>query len=519
MVRRVLVTVTAIMVLLGGLVLPTATATTWSSISITSAVHPAKVMAFDQGPPSQPTAMPGDEVVLAGSVTRSSGRVVLLQRLVAGVWREVDRSPVTGSSWRFSTVDGAPARSSYRALALRTRTAGGATSATRAVTVVRPTLSVSTATTVETGRVATFTGTAAPARRGRPVQLWELRGPRWVVVADTTQSSVGTFTMRQLAASPGQHTYRAVTLAGNGRFDVRSRSRDLTTVRPSTPGARSVYLADVTPVAVNYTGPRQVQTVAVGGHLYVKSIKSLDHRLTWQLGDGFQSLATALVMQTPATSDPLLNRNGPRLVEVRVDAALRLRRFIKPGQVVPLSLDLRGKHTLDIASYDRGDGDADFGGALTLITPVVTTVPRTERGVDTSTALSELRPAARTGPVSTNRVLGHLTSTLYGGSFTVSSGPSPMTVVGTVDYDLGGSFTTLTGVPLIYGEAFAGTTGRVHVYGDGVLLATLEGAFEERAAAVDVTGVHRLRVELVTDPTPDMWIYPWGVGLADPRLG
>jgi uncharacterized membrane protein len=134
------------------------------------------------------------------------------------------------------------------------------------------------------------------------------------------------------------------------------------------------------------------------------------------------------------------------------------------------------------------------------------------------TALSELHPTARTGPVVDNVVLGSLNTILFGGSLTVSSGPSPRTVVGTFDCNLAGAYTTLTGLPLIYGEASNQTTGRIRAYGDGALLATLEGTFAELASTVDVTGVKQLRVELVTDPTPEMWIFPWGVGLADPRL-
>jgi len=521
MVRRVLLALTAIAMLQVGLVLPAATAATRSSITISSHVYLYRPPSATKGPTSRPTAMPGEEVVLSGSVT-ASGRVVVLQRLVAGSWREVARRLVTGVSWRFSTIAGVPARYAYRALALRTRTAGGVTSATRVVTVVKPTVAASVPTRVGAGRLVRFTGTASPARPGRTAQLWELRGPRWVAVADALQSSTGTFTFGQIAAPIGRHTYRVVTEDGDGRFDVRSPSRDVTTVRAATTGARSVYLADVTPIAVVYIAPRQVHTAPVDGRSYPKSISSVDRRLTWQLGDGMQSLSTGLVMQAPMTSDPLLNRNGPRLVEVRVDAVLRLRRFLKPGQVLPLTLDLRGKHTLSLTSYDRGPLDNGFGGAVVLATPVVSTAARTERGVDTNTALSELHPTARTGPVAADLVLGFLSNNLFGGSLAVFSGPSPTTVVGTFDYDLAGTYTSLTGVPLITGEGSAQTTGRVRLYGDGKLLSTFEGVLyrgvELGRATVDVTGVQRLRIELVADPTPDTWIYSWGVGLADPRL-
>ena len=519
MVKRVLVGVTALAVLMGGLVLPgSASAVTRSSISISAHVYLSGPPSFTQGPTSRPTAVPGEQVVVSGTVTRSSGRVVVLQRLVAGAWREVARRPVTGVSWRFSTVAGAPARYSYRALALRTRTAGGTTSATSVVTVVRPTVLVGAATTVQTGRVVTFTGTAAPTRPGHRVQLWELRGPRWVVVADTEQSPSGTFTFGQLAAPLGRHTYRVVTQAGNGRFDVRSRSRDVTTVRAPTPGAWSAYLAGVTPAGLTSTDTYRVQPATIAGHTYANSIVTVDYRPTWQLGAGAQSISTALALQPFRTTDPLPRYDGPRLVEVRVDAALRLRRFITPGQVVPLTLDVRGRHTLTLTSVDRGPLDLDFGAAVVLVSPVVSTVPRTERGVDTSTALSELRPVAMSGPVRTDQLVGSTTSRLFGGSLELDSPASPASLAATVDYDLNGSFTTLTGVAMITGEASAQTTGRIRVYGDGTLVATLEGDFDQRTDTVDVTGVRRLRLELVVDPTPQTWTFTWGIGFADPRL-
>lgn len=99
MVKRVLVGVTALAVLMGGLVLPgSASAVTRSSISISAHVYLSGPPSFTQGPTSRPTAVPGEQVVVSGTVTRSSGRVVVLQRLVAGAWREVARRPVTGVS-------------------------------------------------------------------------------------------------------------------------------------------------------------------------------------------------------------------------------------------------------------------------------------------------------------------------------------------------------------------------------------------------------------------------------------
>ena len=196
---------------------------------------------------------------------------------------------------------------------------------------------------------------------------------------------------------------------------------------------------------------------------------------------------------------------------------LRLRRFITPGQVVHLTLDLDGKHTLAIATYAGGDVTGT-GGALTLLTPVVSSVARPDRGVDTTTWLTELPPVARSGPATSVAVLGSPSTTLYGGSLVLVAEPSHKTLVGTVDYDLGGWYTMLTGVPRVTGADFSPPTGRIRLFGDGALLATVECTLGNALSTVDVTGVHRLRVELVVDPAPDTAFLPWGVGLADPRL-
>lgn len=521
MLRRALAALAALVALVGGLVLPStaATAATRSTISITSRVYVPRAPKYLEVATSLPTAIPGEHVVLSGSVTASSGRVVVLQRYVRGAWREVDRRTVSGSSWRFSTVALQPARYPYRAVALRTRTAGSATSATRVVVVVRPTVSLVAASTVEVGRLVTFTGRAVPARAGRLAQLWELRGPRWVAVADTTQSSTGTFALRQLAPSSGQHTYRVVTQAASGRFDVRSAGHVTTTVRASAAGTRSAYLGDVTPAGQFYERYR-VQSVVVGGHSYAKSVLTSAGRLTWQLGAGTRSISTALALQPLTAAPGAFPMTGPQLVEVRVGSALRLRRFMRVGQVVPLTLDVTAEHTLTVTSIDRGPLDNGAGAAVVLVTPVVSTAARGERGVDAGTALSELPVVARTGAVLTGQVLGSTDSTLYGGSLELDSSTLMPTRAGTVEYDLAGAYTHLTGVPLIALEGRAGvTTGRVRVYGDGTLLATLEAGAAGPAASVDVTGVRRLRVELVADPTPDSYgIFGWAVALADPRL-
>ena len=95
-----------------GLVLPTspeAMALTRSTIRIDS---------VDGFVAARATA-PGERVVFDGGVTRSTGRVVVLQRFSGGAWREVGRRAAR-NSWQIAVSAPAPGRYSYRAVAYRT---------------------------------------------------------------------------------------------------------------------------------------------------------------------------------------------------------------------------------------------------------------------------------------------------------------------------------------------------------------------------------------------------------------
>ena len=85
------------------------------------------------------------------------------------------------------------------------------------------------------------------------------------------------------------------------------------------------------------------------------------------------------------------NLPGPRLFEVRVDGVLRVRRFIAVGQAVPVTLDVRGKKAVSIASTPADPVEASD---VLLATPVVTSEVRPERGVDAGLPLSDVRLAA-----------------------------------------------------------------------------------------------------------------------------
>jgi hypothetical protein len=380
-------------------------------------------------------------------------------------------------------------------------------------------ITVTAPATVPAGGLVTLTGVARPVRPGNAVQVWELRGPRWVAVSTTQQASTGRFSVRVPAGTAGRHTYRAVSATAPGRYDVRSRELVVTTLRSSKPW--STYLADVTPVASDLfqmdptPAPLIVEPLRFGTTTYAKTLHTSYRRLSFALGGDARRVSTAIAL-LPFGRDGMLFQ-GSRMVEVRVDGVLRLRRSVLDGQTVPFSLDVRGARDLTV----RSEWNTERGAAsdLVIVTPVLTSVAAPERGVDAGTALSELRPVASSGGVRTKALVVN-GKALLGGSVTLSGG-SEAGLSGAVEYELGGAHRLLTGVAVVGGETIPELTGSVRVIGDGVLLATVPAtAAATTRVSVPVAGVQRLRLELVADAPPgDLgWIYSWYVGLADPRL-
>lgn len=512
-----------------GLVLPTlpATAATAATVGIGYRIAP------NDAPTAVPTAMPGEAVLFSGSITSTTSRVVVLQRYFAGAWREVGRA-TTSRRWVWGIVAPSPGRYSYRAVVLRTATSGPAYSRTVVLTVVRPLTHATAPATVEVGRLLTVTGFAVPARQFHRVQLWELRGSRWVPVAESVQSVRGTFSLRLRAGVRGQHTYRAVTRTSTGRwalreFGMRSPVVLTATVPASSPGVRATLLADTTPVGALVgqfkDGPLYATgTFAIGARLYPKSVRTASvsnsyyaPSFSYELGAGASTFGTAVAL-FPVRRGVLYR--GPRLVEISVDGVVRVRRFLKDGQAFPVTLDVRSKKVLTIRSWYAGPMDFTVGSDLLLATPVVTSEVRPERGAEPETLLTNLTPAAVFGRVLLNVVEGSVTRELIGGSMFLR-GPSTGSVTASVDYELGGRFTRLVGVPALEEEVVGGLHGSVRIYGDGALRATLAaGTFSTQRVPVDVTDVHRLRIELVAeaDPTDTPWPYQWVVMFGDPRL-
>ena len=65
-----------------------------------------------------------------------------------------------------------------------------------AAATIEPAITMRAPATVEAGRLLTVVGRARPPQLGAPVQLWELRGRRWVPIAQSAQAKDGTFTLR-----------------------------------------------------------------------------------------------------------------------------------------------------------------------------------------------------------------------------------------------------------------------------------------------------------------------------------
>ena len=502
-----------LMLALGLLVPPsTAVALTRSTSTISARIY------VDGTPTSLPAAMPGEQVVFSGSMSPPGARVVVLQVYVAGAWHEVARKTAS-SAWRFSVRAPAPGTRPYRVVLARTATALSVSSPMVRLSVVRPAISGTSVDRVEAGRLLTITGHATPARTGHVVRLWEQLGRSWVPVSDARQDAAGAFTLRIRAGALGRHVYREVTLDADNRFSTRSAPHVVTTLKPSTAGARSTFLADVTPLSA-LVGPAQGRpdytsaTVTLAGRQYVKSVRTPAYNFSYQLGADASSFATAIALAPAAAGAP----NTSRLVEVRVDRTVRVRRFLSSGQVLPIVLDVRLAKVVTIQSWDRGPLDLELGPDLVLGRPVVTSAMLAERNANQGSVLSDLRPSAVSAGMATGQVVGSYQTRLYGGSLTLSAS-NAVTATGGADYVLLGAFTRLSGFVGLTGETDPTLTGSIEVLGDGRLLAALPArAGTPKAISVDVAGVQKLHLKFIADLPRQSWGHTWYVTFGDPRV-
>jgi hypothetical protein len=396
-----------------------------------------------------------------------------------------------------------------------------------AAATAQPSITMRAPTSVEAGQLLTVTGVARPVRLAAPVQLWELRGSSWVPIAESGQAKNGSFAVRMRAGRLGRHVYRVATEDSRYRFSIRSAVAVVTTVRPSSSGVRSTRLAATTPLGA-YVGQRRdgepapygigtyriSGTPTVRGRAYPDSVRTISADFSYELG------AHAATFGAAVSLAPIQPYVGPRLVEIRVDDVVRVRRFVRDGQAFPVRIDVRGKRVVRIITESSGSLIEGPGSYVLLGTPVVTSRVLSERGVLTSTVLSNLRATAVSGPVRLNQVEGAIGRELLGGSINLA-GPQRGSATGSVSYDLRGKYRRLVGVPAIFGETHTILRGRVRLYGDGRLLADLPAPlWSYRRSQVDVTGVQRLRIDLsasLSDAT-QWWNYSWFVVWGDGRL-
>ncbi|HEX8497379.1 MAG TPA: hypothetical protein VF661_09310 [Actinomycetales bacterium] len=425
--------------------------------------------------------------------------------------------------------------------------------ATRAITVTAP-------STVRSGDVVTMSGRATPVRPGFTVSLWELRGKGWEPVAETTQSPTGTFVLRARADSVGRHSYRAVTTAlSRPRYDPRTKGpvRVVTTL-PSRPGAAVTYLGLTDPVGGvvdafgDYyvpgrsgsatTGPSTVGgTATLGRRAYPRSLRTTSRSITWSVGGDATTFSATLGLVAVRRGSTLFT--GTRVVEVVVDGITRVRRTMEAGEVLPVVIDLRGHRYVTVSAESRGWLPQPVAADLVVGTPMVSDTVRPERGVVVGQPLTNLyaemddapaaAPAEGSGPqplvdgwvepatVGSSSLRGRrFRHALFGGSLVAVPmvDDPPPGVVAQMRYPLNGRWTRLTGRPAYWpaGLSRTGLSGRVELYGDGRLLASLAAAVADVPAlrSVDVTGVQTLDVRFVSDHSVGRDL----LALADPRL-
>lgn len=431
--------------------------------------------------------------------------------------------------------------------------ATGVAAATRAITVTAP-------SNVRSGGVLTMSGRARPARPGFTVSLWQQRGKGWEPVAETTQSPTGAFVLRAKVDSVGRHSYRAVTtVQPRPRDDLLTKGpvRVVTTL-PSRPGAAVTYLGLTDPVGgvvddfgdsyvpgrvgSSPAGPATVGgSATLAGRAYPRSLRTTSRSLTWAVGTDATTFSATLGLVAVLRSATTFT--GTRVIEVEVDGITRVRRTMEAGEALPVVVDVRGHRYVTVRAQSQGWLPQPVAADLVVGTPMVMDVVRPERGVVVGQLLTNLYaeldeepPAAPTEGAGTQSLVdgwvvpatvGHSSLSgrrfrhaLFGGSLVAVPmvEDAPPGVVAQMSYPLRGRWTRLTGRPAYWPatRARASLSGRVELYGDGRLLASLPALPADVPAlrSVDVTGVRTLQVRLVSDHPvgPDL------IALAEPRL-
>jgi hypothetical protein len=91
-------------------------------------------------------------------------------------------------------------------------------------------------------------------------------------------------------------------------------------------------------LGVAVTGPLYVTgTFRINGRRYPDSVRTVSHSFSYELGAGAATFGAAVAL-APVRRGYLYR--GPRLVEIRVDDVVRVRRFVKDGQALPVRLDV-----------------------------------------------------------------------------------------------------------------------------------------------------------------------------------
>lgn len=85
--------------------------------------------------------------------------------------------------------------------------------------------------------------------------------------------------------------------------------------------------------------------------MYPKSLQTASRALSWALGPDAGTFSAAIGLLDAKYDMPV---HGPRVIEVRIDRRLRLRRGLVPNGVFAVNVDVRGARTMTITA--RPDG-------------------------------------------------------------------------------------------------------------------------------------------------------------------
>lgn len=199
---------------------------------------------------SRSVSIAGEQLNVQGVVSPASvGRALWLQRVTGATWSTVGTARTDAAGrYRFDTrAPGSSGVTSWRVLARPAGSQAQAASPSKTLRVVPQSVSVISASVVETGSAFALAGTASPARPGRSMLAQVRSASGWTTLARGTQITDGRYSIRVVLNRPATYSFRVVAAASAGGASAASRTNTIVARLPY------VSVSPATAIAGEYT--------------------------------------------------------------------------------------------------------------------------------------------------------------------------------------------------------------------------------------------------------------------------